>query len=50
MSGPNFIWLINGYLKLAPYGIKVYAAINAYSHYIIWVYIGITACMAVSIL
>ncbi|KAL6229678.1 hypothetical protein BDW75DRAFT_235014 [Aspergillus navahoensis] len=30
-SGPNFIWSIDGYLKLAPYGIEIYAAIDAYS-------------------
>jgi hypothetical protein len=50
VPGPNFIWSIDGYLKLAPYGIEVYAAIDAYSRYIIWVYVGITARTAVSVL
>ena len=27
--GPNFIWSIDGYLKLALYGIEIYAAIDA---------------------
>ncbi|KAL4962587.1 uncharacterized protein BDV14DRAFT_178267 [Aspergillus stella-maris] len=48
--GPNFIWSIDGYLKLAPYGIEVYAAIDAYSRYIIWVYVGISSRTAVSVL
>jgi hypothetical protein len=50
VPGPNFIWLIDGYLKLAPYGIEIYAAIDAYSRYIIWVYVGISSCTAVSVL
>jgi hypothetical protein len=48
--GPNFIWSIDGYLKLAPYGIEIYAAIDAYSRYIIWIYVGISSCTAVSVL
>ncbi|KAL4972933.1 hypothetical protein BDW66DRAFT_169115 [Aspergillus desertorum] len=39
-----------GYLKLAPYGIEIYAAVDAYSRYIIWIYIGISSRTAVSIL
>ncbi|KAL4872283.1 hypothetical protein BDV12DRAFT_183231 [Aspergillus spectabilis] len=50
VPGPNFIWSIDGYLKLAPYGIEIYAAIDAYSRYIIWVYVGVSACTAVSVL
>ena len=37
-------------MKLAPYGIEIYAAIDAYSRYIIWVYVGITSRTAVSVL
>ncbi|OJJ07710.1 hypothetical protein ASPVEDRAFT_46950 [Aspergillus versicolor CBS 583.65] len=48
--GPNFIWSIDGYLKLAPYGIEIYAAIDAYSRYIIWIYVGISSRTAVSVL
>ncbi|KAL4864173.1 hypothetical protein BDV12DRAFT_205896 [Aspergillus spectabilis] len=48
VPGPNFIWLIDGYLKLAPYGIEVYAAIDAYSRYIIWIYIGISSRTAIT--
>ncbi|KAL4956709.1 hypothetical protein BDW69DRAFT_70105, partial [Aspergillus filifer] len=50
VPGPNFIWSIDGYLKLAPYGIEIYAAIDAYSRYIIWVYVGISSRTAVSVL
>jgi hypothetical protein len=35
VPGPNFIWSIDGYLKLALYGIEIYAAIDAYLRYII---------------
>ncbi|KAL4789390.1 hypothetical protein BDV19DRAFT_397054 [Aspergillus venezuelensis] len=50
VPGPNFIWSIDGYLKLAPYGIEIYAAIDAYSRYIIWVYVGVSSRTAVSVL
>ncbi|KAL4965070.1 uncharacterized protein BDV14DRAFT_189871 [Aspergillus stella-maris] len=50
VPGPNFIWSIDGCLKLAPYGIEIYAAIDAYSRYIIWVYVGISSRTAVSVL
>jgi hypothetical protein len=50
VPGPNVIWSIDGYLKLAPYGIEIYGAIDAYSRYIIWVYVGISARTAVSVL
>ncbi len=50
VPGPNYLWSIDGYLKLELYGIEIYASIDAYSCYIIWVYVGITACMKVSVL
>ncbi|KAL4889310.1 hypothetical protein BDV59DRAFT_195730 [Aspergillus ambiguus] len=50
VPGPNYIWSVDGYLKLEPYGIEIYAAIDAYSRYIIWIYCGITARTAVSVL
>lgn len=48
VPGPNFVWSIDGYCKLCPYGVEIYACIDAYSRYIIWVYIGILASTAVS--
>ena len=34
--GPNYVWSIDAYCKLAHWGIEVYACIDAYSRYIIW--------------
>lgn len=48
VPGPNFVWSIDGYCKLRPYGVEIYACIDAYSRYIVWVYIGISASTAVS--
>ena len=39
---------MDGYLKLHFFGIEIYAAIDTYSRYIIWSYVGITATTAVS--
>ena len=50
VPGPNFIWSVDGYLKLAPYGIEIYAAIDAYSRYVIWIYVGISGRTAISVL
>jgi hypothetical protein len=48
VPGPNFVWSIDGYCKLRPYGVEIYACIDAYSRYIVWVYVGISASTAVS--
>jgi hypothetical protein len=48
--GPNDVWYIDGYMKLEPFGIKIYATIDGYSRYIVWIYVGITARTAVSVL
>ena len=37
-------------MKLKLYDIEIYTAINAYSYYIIWIYIGISAYTQVSVL
>ena len=50
VQGPNEIWAVDGYMKLQPYGIEVYAAIDEYSRYIVWVYVGISAHTQVSVL
>lgn len=39
-DGPNQVWCIDGHDKLAPYGIQIYAAVDAYSRKIIWWYCG----------
>ena len=48
--GPNDVWYIDGYMKLEPFGIEIYATIDGYSRYIVWIYVGITARTAVSVL
>jgi hypothetical protein len=40
VPGPDWLWSIDGYDKLKPFGIEIYACIDAYSRYIVWLYIG----------
>lgn len=46
VPGPNWIWSIDGHEKLRAYGIEIYAAIDAYSRFIPWFYIGTSATTA----
>ncbi|KAI3171846.1 hypothetical protein CBS147317_1275 [Penicillium roqueforti] len=48
--GPNDVWHIDGHMKLEPFGIEIYAAIDGYSRYIIWAYVGVSARTAVSVM
>jgi hypothetical protein len=48
VPGPNFIWSIDGHNKLKPYGIEIYGCIDAYSRYVIWLYVGVSNATAVS--
>src|SRR5208282_1711669 len=48
--GPNFLWSIDAHCKLDWFGFQIYAAIDAYSRYITWIYVGIIAHTAVSVL
>lgn len=50
VPGPNWLWSIDGHCKLNFYGIEIYAAIDAYSRYITWIYVGISGRTAISIL
>ena len=50
MPGPNYLWSIDGYCKLSFFGFEIYAAIDAYSRYITWIYVGISNRTAISIL
>src|SRR5438067_109121 len=40
VPGPNFVWSVDGYEKLSQYGFQIYACIDAFSRYIIWIYVG----------
>jgi transposase InsO family protein len=44
------VWHVDGYMKLAQFGVEVYAAIDGYSRYILWIYVGISTRTAVSVL
>lgn len=49
VPGPNWLWSVDGHCKLETWGIQIYAGIDAYSRYIIWIYVGITARTGVSV-
>lgn len=49
IPGPNYLWSVDGYCKLQYWGIEIYAAIDAYSRYIVWIYVGISNHIAMSI-
>jgi hypothetical protein len=36
-------------MKLAPYGIEIYAAIDAYFRYVVWIYVGVSGMTVVSV-
>jgi hypothetical protein len=40
ITGPNFLWCLDGHDKFSQYGIQIYAAVDAYSRKIIWFYVG----------
>ena len=42
VPGPDYIWSLDGHDKLKHWGFEIYAAIDAYSRYIIWIYVGIS--------
>jgi hypothetical protein len=48
VPGPNAVWSTDGYDKLKPYGVEIYACVDAYARYIVWIYIGISNATAVS--
>jgi len=50
VPGPDYLWSIDGHCKLDFFGIEIYAAIDAYSRYITWIYIGLSSHTAVSAL
>jgi hypothetical protein len=40
--GPNFVWHIDGYDKLKPYGFPIHGAIDGFSRRILWLEVGCT--------
>lgn len=41
-KGPNYVWHVDGYDKLKPFGICIHGCIDGFSRYIIWVKAGST--------
>jgi hypothetical protein len=50
VSGPDWLWYLDGHDKLARFGIKIYRYIDAYSRKIIWFYVGSSNRTQVSVL
>ena len=40
--GPNFVWHIDGYDKLKPYGFPIHGAIDGFSRKVLWLNVGTT--------
>lgn len=50
LAGPNLTWHVNGYSKLANFGFRIHAEIDAYSRYVLWIHVGVEAHAAVGVL
>ena len=50
VSGPNFLWSIDGYCKLDMFEFEIYRAVDAYSWYIVWIYVEVSAHISISCL
>jgi hypothetical protein len=50
VSGPDFLWCCDGHDKFRNYGIEIYAAVDAYSRRIQWIYVGNSNRRQISIL
>ena len=49
VPGPNWIWSLDGYCKLELVGIQIYAAIDAFSRMVLWIYVGISGRTGISV-
>lgn len=50
VPGPNWCWSMDGHDKLKPYGIGIYACIDTYSRYVLWIYVGIGNTTQITVL
>jgi hypothetical protein len=48
--GPDFLWCCDGHDKFRNYGIEIYAAVDAYSRRILWIYVGNSNRRQISVL
>lgn len=49
VQGPNLVLSIDSYKKLSHFSCQIYRAIDVYSRYMVWYYIGMSNQTAVSI-
>lgn len=49
IKGPNKVWSIDGHDKLSRFGFQIYGAIDAYSRYMVWCFVGHSNRTAVSV-
>ena len=49
VEGPNRVFSIDGHDKLSRFSFEIYGAIDAYSRFIVWCYVGISNRTAVSV-
>jgi transposase InsO family protein len=49
VPGPNYMWCFDGHLMFQEYGMGIYAMIDAYSRYVVAVFVGISVTTAVSV-
>jgi hypothetical protein len=47
--GPNHAWSIDAHCKLEHFGFQIYAAIDVYSRFVIWTYVGVSARTALCV-
>ena len=47
--GPDYIWSLDGHDKLVAFGVEIYAAIDAYSRYVVYCYVGISNKTQISV-
>ena len=47
--GPNYLWSVDAHCKLEHWGIQIYAGIDAFSRYIIWLHCSISSRTGASV-
>lgn len=48
-AGPNWLWSVDGHLKLAPWDIEIYACVDTYSRRVVWIYVNPSAMTQVAV-
>lgn len=47
--GPDWVWSIDAHCKFERFDIQIYAAIDAFSRFIIWIYVGVSSRTMISV-